>query len=136
MPVDDLPAAQQTDPRLTTVRQPVDAMGTRMVTEILAQIAGVGMSADAADLVAPTLDGTAAAMRFRRRRAGGFDRASARLAPRSAYHLTGEARHKWEHRIAPMPAPRWSITFRSLSEKGRLHRATDQLGSTVKPCRP
>jgi nodulation protein E len=31
--------------------------------EILAQIAGVGMSADAADLVAPTLDGTAAAMR-------------------------------------------------------------------------
>jgi nodulation protein E len=31
--------------------------------EILAQIAGVGMSADAADLVAPTLEGTAAAMR-------------------------------------------------------------------------
>jgi nodulation protein E len=30
--------------------------------EILAQIAGVGMSADAADLVAPTLEGTAAAM--------------------------------------------------------------------------
>jgi DNA-binding LacI/PurR family transcriptional regulator len=36
---DDLPAAQQTDPRLTTVRQPVDAMGTHMVSEILAQIA-------------------------------------------------------------------------------------------------
>jgi DNA-binding LacI/PurR family transcriptional regulator len=39
---DDLPSAQQTDPRLTTVRQPVDAMGTRMVTEILAQIADPG----------------------------------------------------------------------------------------------
>jgi DNA-binding LacI/PurR family transcriptional regulator len=39
---DDLPAAQQTDPRLTTVRQPVDAMGTRMVAEILAQIANPG----------------------------------------------------------------------------------------------
>jgi DNA-binding LacI/PurR family transcriptional regulator len=39
---DDLPAAQQTDPRLTTVRQPVDAMGTRMATEILAQIADPG----------------------------------------------------------------------------------------------
>jgi DNA-binding LacI/PurR family transcriptional regulator len=39
---DDLPAAQQTDPRLTTVRQPVDAMATRMVTEILAQIADPG----------------------------------------------------------------------------------------------
>jgi nodulation protein E len=31
--------------------------------DILAQIAGAGMSADAADLVAPTLEGTAAAMR-------------------------------------------------------------------------
>ena len=39
---DDLPAAQQTDPSLTTVRQPVDAMGSRMVTEILAQIADPG----------------------------------------------------------------------------------------------
>ena len=36
---DDLPAAQQADPRLTTVRQPVDAMGTSLVSEILAQIA-------------------------------------------------------------------------------------------------
>ncbi|MCW2935323.1 MAG: LacI family transcriptional regulator [Actinomycetia bacterium] len=39
---DDLPAAQQTDPRLTTVRQPVDAMATHMVSEILAQIADPG----------------------------------------------------------------------------------------------
>ena len=31
--------------------------------EILAQIAGVGMSADAADLVAPTLEGAARAIR-------------------------------------------------------------------------
>jgi DNA-binding LacI/PurR family transcriptional regulator len=35
---DDLPSAPQTDPRLTTVRQPVDAMGARMAREILAQI--------------------------------------------------------------------------------------------------
>jgi DNA-binding LacI/PurR family transcriptional regulator len=39
---DDLPAAQQTDPRLSTVRQPVDAMATHMVSEILAQIADPG----------------------------------------------------------------------------------------------
>jgi len=39
---DDLPVAQQTDPQLTTVRQPVDAMGSRMVSEILAQIADPG----------------------------------------------------------------------------------------------
>ncbi len=58
-----------------------------------------------------------ASMRFRRRRPGGFDRASALLAPRSAYHLTGEARHQWEHSIAPMEMTRWSITFRSLSTR-------------------
>ena len=36
---DDMPSAQQTDPKLTTVRQPVDAMGIRIVSELLAQIA-------------------------------------------------------------------------------------------------
>jgi alkylated DNA repair dioxygenase AlkB len=65
--------------------------------------------------------GAPATMRFRRRKSGGFDRASALLAPRSIYHLTGEARHEWEHSIAAMEVTRWSITFRSLSEKGRLH---------------
>jgi len=63
--------------------------------------------------------GAAATMRFRRRWRGGFDRASVLLAPRSIYHLTGEARHAWEHSIPAMDVTRWSITFRSLSEKGR-----------------
>ena len=62
--------------------------------------------------------GAPATMRFRRRRQGGFDRASALLRPRSIYHLTGEARHEWEHSIAAMAVTRWSITFRSLSKKG------------------
>jgi DNA oxidative demethylase len=65
--------------------------------------------------------GAPAVMRFRRRRQGGFDRASVPLPPRSIYHLTGEARHVWEHSIVPLPQARWSITFRSLSQKGRLH---------------
>jgi alkylated DNA repair protein (DNA oxidative demethylase) len=63
--------------------------------------------------------GNPTTMRFRRRRPGGFERFSAPLAPRSIYHLSGAARHDWEHSIAPMEVPRWSITFRSLSEKGR-----------------
>jgi alkylated DNA repair protein (DNA oxidative demethylase) len=63
--------------------------------------------------------GAPATMRFRRRKPGGFDRASALLAPRSIYHLTGEARHGWEHSIAAMEVTRCSITFRSLSGKGR-----------------
>jgi alkylated DNA repair dioxygenase AlkB len=62
--------------------------------------------------------GVPAKMRFRRRTAAGFERASAMLAPRSIYHLTGEARHLWEHSIAELDEPRWSITFRSLSAKG------------------
>jgi alkylated DNA repair protein (DNA oxidative demethylase) len=67
--------------------------------------------------------GAAATLRFRRRSDGGFARASAPLAPRSIYHLSGEARHDWEHGIAPIDETRWSITFRSLSEKGeRLAR--------------
>jgi DNA oxidative demethylase len=65
--------------------------------------------------------GAPVTMRFRRRRRGGFDRVSAVLEPRSIYHLTGEARHEWEHSIAAMELTRWSITFRSLSAKGRLH---------------
>ena len=63
--------------------------------------------------------GNPAVMRFRRRRPGGFDRFAAPVSPRSVYHLSGEARHDWEHSLAPMEIPRWSITFRSLSEKGR-----------------
>jgi alkylated DNA repair protein (DNA oxidative demethylase) len=62
--------------------------------------------------------GVPAVMRFRRRRPGGFDRVAVPLVPRSLYHLTGEARHDWEHSIAAMAALRWSITFRSLSDKG------------------
>ncbi|WP_404339757.1 alpha-ketoglutarate-dependent dioxygenase AlkB [Sphingomonas sp. MMS12-HWE2-04] len=66
--------------------------------------------------------GNPATMRFRRRRPNGFDRFRAPLAPRSAYQLQGEARHGWEHSIAPMDVPRWSITFRSLSAAGHAIR--------------
>ena len=64
--------------------------------------------------------GTEAVLRLRRRRAGGgFARAAQTLAPRSIYHLAGEVRHGWEHSIVPMETTRWSITFRSLSERGK-----------------
>jgi alkylated DNA repair protein (DNA oxidative demethylase) len=62
--------------------------------------------------------GVPATMRFRRRRPGGFDRATVPLPPRSIYHLSGEVRYEWEHSIAEMDVTRWSITFRSLSAKG------------------
>jgi len=60
-----------------------------------------------------------ATLRFRRRKPGGFDRASLPVAQRSAYLLSGEARTAWEHSIAPGDQLRFSITLRTLSEKGR-----------------
>jgi len=63
--------------------------------------------------------GTPAVLRFRKRRVTGFSRVSLELAPRSAYFLSGEVRHDWEHSIAPGKSLRFSITFRTLSERGR-----------------
>jgi len=62
---------------------------------------------------------TPAMLRFRQRTASGFRRANLEVAPRSAYLLSGPARWDWEHRITPGDALRFSITFRTLSEKGR-----------------
>jgi alkylated DNA repair dioxygenase AlkB len=63
--------------------------------------------------------GTPATLRFRRRVCAGFRRARVELAPRSSYLLSGEARNDWEHSIAPGAQLRFSITFRTLSDKGR-----------------
>lgn len=63
--------------------------------------------------------GASAIMRFRQRTATGFRRANVHLESRSAYLLSGEVRWDWEHRITPGDALRFSITFRSLSDKGR-----------------
>lgn len=59
--------------------------------------------------------GAPATLNFRQRTATGFRRVKLALAPRSAYHLSSEARHEWEHGITAHDALRFSITFRSLS---------------------
>ena len=63
--------------------------------------------------------GSPATMRFRQRTSSGFRRSTVHLEPRSAYLLSGEVRHDWEHSIVPGDALRFSITFRTLSERGR-----------------
>jgi alkylated DNA repair dioxygenase AlkB len=63
--------------------------------------------------------GAPATLRFRRRTPSGFQRANLEVMPRSAYLLAGEARHDWEHSIPPGQSLRFSITFRTLSDKGR-----------------
>ena len=62
---------------------------------------------------------TPATLRFRQRTPTGFRRVNVEVAPRSAYLLSGEARHDWEHSITPGQELRFSITFRTLSDKGR-----------------
>jgi hypothetical protein len=78
--------------------------------------AGIGWHRDrpAFEHVVGISMGAPAVMRFRRRIGERFERASAPLTPRGAYHLSGEARHEWEHSIVEMEEPRWSVTFRSL----------------------
>jgi alkylated DNA repair dioxygenase AlkB len=70
--------------------------------------------------------GTPATLRFRQRLPGGFKRTSLEAAPGSAYLLSGEARHEWEHSIAPRDQLRFSITFRTLSAKGHTIAARNE----------
>jgi alkylated DNA repair dioxygenase AlkB len=54
-------------------------------------------------------------MRFRRFPPGFRERSIALdIEPRSIYRLQGEARWDWQHSVPPVPALRYSITFRSL----------------------
>lgn len=79
--------------------------------------------------------GAPATLRLRRRTGPrAFDRAEQFLAPRSIYLLSGEVRHAWEHGIAPMTAPRWSITFRALSALG-LRQTQNGPGEDPRPGR-
>jgi alkylated DNA repair dioxygenase AlkB len=83
--------------------------------------AGIGWHRDRPQfgrVVGITLAG-AATLRFRQRAGSGFRRVSLELAPRSAYLLSGEVREQWEHSIAAHDQLRYSITFRTLSERGQ-----------------
>jgi alkylated DNA repair protein (DNA oxidative demethylase) len=90
---------------------PGAGIGWHRDRDLFEQVAGVSLS-------------TLATLRFRQRVPAGFKRVSIEVAPRSAYLLSGEARHDWEHSIAPGNRLRFSITFRSLSDKGRRIAAT------------
>lgn len=63
--------------------------------------------------------GSSAVMRFRQRTADGFRRSKVELPPRSAYLLSGDSRWEWEHSISPGHQLRFSVTFRTLSERGQ-----------------
>ena len=55
-----------------------------------------------------------APLRFRRRAGAGWERFTLTSQPRSAYLLSGEARHQWEHSIPQLETLRYSVTLRTL----------------------
>ena len=93
--------------------------------------AGIGWHKDRSvfDRVVGVSLGSPATLRFRQRTTSGFRRFSLPVEPRSAYLLSGEARHEWEHSVAPGDHLRFSITFRTLSELCRMKAAEFQRNS-------
>jgi len=53
-----------------------------------------------------------------------WERVNLVAEPRSAYFLSGPARYEWEHSIPQMEALRYSITFRTLRERGSGPRSS------------
>jgi alkylated DNA repair dioxygenase AlkB len=59
---------------------------------------------------------SACIFRLRRKRGDTWERRAFTAEPRSAYLLSGAARHDWEHSIPAVDALRYSITFRTLRQ--------------------
>lgn len=99
-----------------------EALGSALVAEYRPGVP-LGWHRDVPDfetVVGISLAGTAR-MRFRRYpplQPKKADVLSLELAPRSAYVLRAEARWGWQHSVAPTPALRYSITFRTRSALG------------------
>lgn len=79
--------------------------------------AGIGWHRDAPPF-GPVVVGVSLAaaceMRFRRETLAGYDVYKQLLAPRSLYMFSGTARFRWQHMIPPVPALRYSVTFRTV----------------------
>ena len=59
--------------------------------------------------------GSACKFRFRKRSGKTWDRFTIDAEPRSLYMMTGASRQIWEHSIPAVEAPRYSITFRTMT---------------------
>jgi alkylated DNA repair dioxygenase AlkB len=78
--------------------------------------AGIGWHRDKAafDVVLGISIGSSCPFRFRRKAGAGWERFTLEAEPRSIYVMTGPSRSAWEHSIAPVSHPRWSITLRTM----------------------
>jgi alkylated DNA repair dioxygenase AlkB len=80
--------------------------------------AGIGWHRDKAnfDVVLGISLGSACPFRFRKKHGHAWQRFTLEAEPRSIYVMDGDARSVWEHSIAPVASPRWSITFRTMAD--------------------
>jgi alkylated DNA repair dioxygenase AlkB len=61
--------------------------------------------------------GSPCKFRFRRAAGNKWQRFTLEAQPRSIYVMTGASRHVWEHSIPGVEAPRYSITFRTMTDR-------------------
>lgn len=93
---------------------PADGLQQILVTEY-APGAGIGWHRDRPmfeDVIAVSFL-SPCVLRFRRKHADGWDRASQAVRGRSAYLLRGPARRDWQHSVPPVDRLRYSVTFRN-----------------------
>lgn len=84
--------------------------------------AGIGWHRDApqfGSVVAGVSLATACTMKFRRKVAETWVRYELVLEPRSLYVLAGAARRHWQHGITETPEERFSLTFRTMKDRGQ-----------------
>jgi alkylated DNA repair dioxygenase AlkB len=79
---------------------------------------GIGWHRDKADFekIFGLSLGSACRLRFRRSEGKKWDRLTLDVKPRSLYMMDGASRQIWEHSIPPVQAPRYSITFRTMTK--------------------
>ena len=69
--------------------------------------------------------GSACKLRFRKLAGESWDRFALDADPRSLYMMSGASRHIWEHSIPAVASPRYSITFRTMSNALTAARRSD-----------
>jgi alkylated DNA repair protein (DNA oxidative demethylase) len=95
-------APEEVAEALVTEYTPGAGIGWHRDAPVFGVVAGVSLLADCD---------------FRFRRGEASNTVPLRVARRSVYKLTGEARWGWQHSIPPMKELRYSITFRTLRKR-------------------
>jgi alkylated DNA repair dioxygenase AlkB len=98
---------------------PVNALSESLVTEYTPG-AGIGWHRDSPPfgIIVGVSFGAECRMRFQRGEGAQRQTWSLDLPPRSLYMLSGSAREEWQHSIPAVKETRYSVTFRTLKDRG------------------